>query len=227
VLQALVRIKALDDFHVGELLQTLTGAHPREVATLLVRRLDEYGKREGDYAYRPVPDFMRHELHAMAPHAAETLRGLRDAVPVATPRLHQELIDMFWTMGGQSTQALTLVDEWLHSTEPDLVKLAIRFVADAPHRLSLDRPVFAGHVVNVFEEPKLRESALRAVVSNCRPQGWSRKKGQKPSEHETVGGDARELARTWAGTFVAKAMARIADDIDRESRAIAAEDDEL
>jgi hypothetical protein len=227
VLAELINIDRLDDYHTGELLQNLTGTHPRELATFLVRRLDEYSRRveRDEYGYRPVPDFMRHSLEAVAPHARELLAAFRDSVPTAPPHLKQELIDMFWAIGGRSDEALALVDEWLHSTECSVARTALSLLNEAPHRLCLERPIFAGHVLQVCAGTSLSDRAEKAIVANCRPTGWSRKKGSAPEEHTRIVADARELARKWSETFVADAMVRIADQIELESRAIAAEDD--
>ena len=226
IVDELVGVDALDEFHVGDLLQSLIETHPREIATLLVRRLEEHAARSAEmrYRYRPVPNFYRQNLHALAPHSKDLLLTFRDQLLAAPEHLCSELRNMFWCAGGPGNEALTLVDEWLHSADSRIVARALELLAEGPERLFLTRPAFAGHMLHVCTESGLRRRAMQVLISNSRPNSWSRTRGSVPEEHSRIVADAIALAKKWQGSFVAEAMMIVAEEIDAEAQSITKQD---
>jgi hypothetical protein len=179
ILANLVAVEELDRDAFGGFVANVCGIAPLAIVSFFEGRIAHAGILEDkvqDTDYEAIPSsFSWSTLSAAreSPDYQTALRGLRDLVK-RFPEHAVHLIPIFWHMGTTDTSTFLVLDELLHTQDPEDSSWVIKLLSGAPKGLALNHPMFAIHVLTecAHRSEELERAAMGRLISNCFSSGF-------------------------------------------------------
>ncbi len=169
ILTKLVAVTELAEHGVQPFLDRLSGLHPKLVADFLIKRIERHRElysADENTEYEPFP-FRRMHLNGLrtTPEYEAVLRQLRDLVLKYSDELWT--VPLFWSVATIDHQTLSMLDEWIHTREPENLNGLLKLLTEAPPIVS-SKPWFAVHLVEEFAHvgKEWEDRIIGRLVSN-------------------------------------------------------------
>jgi hypothetical protein len=174
MLANLIGVDELDRDAFGGFVANVCGIAPLAIASFFEARISHAQMLEDngeDTDYEPIPSsFSWSTLSAVRGSSdyETALRNLRDLIK-RVPEHAFHLASIFWHIGTTDTPTFSVLDELLHTSDPDDLEWLIRLLADAPKGLALNHPMFAIHVLTECADrgEELKRAAMGRLIGNC------------------------------------------------------------
>jgi len=173
MLANLVAVEELDRDSFGGFLANVCGISPMGIVSFFEARIVhgralEEGGQDTDYDAIPS-SFSWSTFSAIRSHAEyeNAFRGLVDLMK-RYPRYEHELASIFWHMGTTDVATFTVLDELLHTSNPDDAAMLVRLLSEASVGLAVSHPAFAVHVLTECAgySEDLERAAMGRLISN-------------------------------------------------------------
>jgi len=127
----------------------------------------DYEAIPSSYSWSTLAEIRRSPEYEIA------LRHFRDLIK-RYPAHALHLMPIFWHMGTTDTTTFLVIDELLHTTDPDDPARVIDLLIGAPRGLAVNCPMFALHVLTecATRSEELERAAIRRLISNCFSSGF-------------------------------------------------------
>ena len=174
MLANLIAVEELDRDAFGGFLANVCGITPLGIVSFFEARiahaqmLEDSGR---DTDYEPIPSsFSWSTLSAVRGSSdyEAALRSVRDLMK-RFPKYIYQLRSIFWRLGTTDPTTFSVLDELLHSSDPDDLSWVIDLLGEAPKGLALNHPMFAIHVLTecAGRSEELERAAMRRLIGNC------------------------------------------------------------
>ncbi len=174
MLANLVHVDELDRDAFGGFLANVCGIAPLEIVSFFETRiqhaqaLDDRGE---DSDYDAIPSsfswstFSSVRVH---PEYEQTLRSLI-VVMKRYPAYDHELRPIFWNIATTDVTTFSVLDELLHTSDPDDALLLLKLLSEAPKELAIRHPAFAIHILEQCSSHSeyLEGLATSRLKANC------------------------------------------------------------
>lgn len=175
ILTKLVSVSELSEHGVQPFLDRLSGLHPKLVTDFLIKRIErqrELYAADENTDYEPFP-FRRMHLNGLrtTPEYEAVLRQLRDLVLKYSDELWT--VPLFWSVATIDRPTLSVLDEWVHTAEPEKLNGILKLLTEAPPIVSA-KPLFAIHLVEEFAHAgqEWEDRIIGRLVSNSLSFGF-------------------------------------------------------
>lgn len=174
ILANLVAVDKLDRDAFGNFVAGVCGVAPLALVAFFEKRivhaqlLEESGQ---DTDYEPVPSsFSWSSCNAIRNHPEyeASLRGLLDVMR-RYPQHDYYLVSIFWHIATTDLTTFSVLDELLHTSNPDDADFLLKLLGEAPGGVALNHPIFAIHILMqcADQSEELEHAALARLVGNC------------------------------------------------------------
>jgi hypothetical protein len=174
MLANLVVVDELDRDAFGGFLANVCGIAPFAIVSFFETRIEHAQALNGrgeDTDYDAIPSsFSWSTLRSVRVHPEyeQTLRSLI-ALMKRYPGYEHELSPIFWHIATTDVTTFTVLDELLHTSDPDDALLLLKLLSEAPKELAIRHPAFAIHILEQCSShnEQLEGFAMSRLTANC------------------------------------------------------------
>jgi hypothetical protein len=174
MLANLVQVDELDHDAFGGFLANVCGIAPLAIVSFFDARIQHAQTLDGrgeDTDYDAIPSsfswstFSSVRVH---PDYEQTLHNLVELMK-RYPRYEHELSPIFWHIATTDVTTFTVLDELLHTSDPDDALLSLKLLSEAPKCLAIHHPAFAMHILEQCSchNERLEGLAISGLTANC------------------------------------------------------------
>jgi hypothetical protein len=174
MLANLVEVDELDHDSFGGFLANVCGIAPLAIVSFFETRIQHaqaFEDRGEDTDYDAIPSsFSWSTLSSVRvqPEFEQTLNRLITLMK-RYPRYEHELSPIFWHIATADVTTFTVLDELLHTSDPDDALLLLKLLSEAPKGLAIHHPAFAMHILErcSSHNEQLEGFAMSRLRANC------------------------------------------------------------
>jgi hypothetical protein len=204
ILSKLVTLEELPDQALGTFLAYVGGRAPLAVAEFLETRLNhaiEITAAEGFSRYKPLPSsqfWSSFQGIQESPEYRVTLERIFSWVR-RFPRWIYETLEIFWHFGKPDETSFSVLDDALHSADPDDLLAVLNILTKAPKDLAFNYVAFAMHILNLCaaHSKEMGAEAIRILQNNCLSLPGGMAVGGSPIPIWTGVGDRARVILEW------------------------------
>lgn len=174
MLANLVEVDELDHDAFGSFLTNVFGIAPLSIVSFFETRIQQaqtLDQRGEDTDYDAIPSSFSWSTFSSArvhPAYDQTLHRFVELLK-RYPRYEYELSRIFWHIATTDMTTFTVLDELLHTSDPDDALLLLKLLSDAPKCLAVHHPAFAMHILEQcsHHNERLEGLAISVLTANC------------------------------------------------------------